>query len=166
MSKILVIYYSLTGNTKMIAETIQQTLNADILALKPVKELKATSSMKYIYGGAQATMKKKPKLEDFTINPLAYDLIFIGTPVWAWTFSPPIRTLLSQFDFKDKKVALWVCAGGDGIKAMGRFKEAMKSSIILGDARFQEPLTNHPEDASYKAIVWVKDVLKEPEEAM
>ncbi len=102
MSKILVIYYSLTGNTKMIAETIQEIVNSDILALKPVKELKADSGMKYIWGGAQATMKKKPKLEDFTIDPLAYDLIFIGTPVWAWTFSPPIRTILSLFDFRDK----------------------------------------------------------------
>ena len=158
MSKILVLYYSLTGNTKMIADTIQEALNSDILALKPVKELKADSSMKYMWGGAQATMKIKPKLEDFSINPLDYDLIFIGTPVWAWTFSPPIRSILSQFDFKGKKVALWVCAGGNGIKAMERFKNTVKGSNILGDICFQEPLTNGPEEAKLKAISWAKSI--------
>ena len=158
MSKILVIYYSLTGNTKMIADTIRESLNSDILALKPIKELKADSSMKYMWGGAQATMKIKPKLEDFSINPLDYDLIFMGTPVWAWTLSPPINTILSQFDFKGKKVALWVCAGGNGIKAMERFKNAMKGSIILGNICFQEPLTNKPEEAKLKAINWAQSV--------
>lgn len=159
MLKTLVVYYSLTGNTKMIAESIAEAMNTDVLALKPVKELKADSVMKYMWGGAQATMKKKPKLEDISIDPLAYDFIFIGTPVWAWTFSPPIRTFLSQFDFTGKKVALWVCAGGDGIKAMERFKEAIKGAIILGDICFQEPLTKTPEDAKQKAIVWAKDVI-------
>jgi flavodoxin len=158
MSKILVVYYSLTGNTKMIADTIQETLNSDILALKPIKELKADSSMKYMWGGAQATMKIKPKLEGFSINPLDYDLVFIGTPVWAWTLSPPIRTFLSQFDFRGKKVALWVCAGGNGIKAMERFKITVKGSIILGDICFQEPITNKPEEARLKAINWSKSV--------
>ncbi|MFX0059578.1 MAG: flavodoxin family protein, partial [Candidatus Heimdallarchaeota archaeon] len=95
MSRILIVYYSLTGHTKFIAETIKAAINADILALKPVKELKSDSSMKYMWGGAQATMKKKPKLEEFSIDPLAYDLIFLGTPVWAWTFTPPIRSFLS-----------------------------------------------------------------------
>ncbi len=143
MLKTLVVYYSLTGNTKMIAESIAEAMNTDVLALKPVKELKADSVMKYMWGGAQATMKKKPKLEDISIDPLAYDFIFIGTPVWAWTFSPPIRT----------------CAGGDGIKAMERFKEAIKGAIILGDICFQEPLKKTPEDAKQKAIVWAKDVI-------
>lgn len=159
MVKILVIYYSLTGNTEMIAEILRETLNSDILSLKPVKELKADSSMKYMWGGAQATMKKKPKLEVFSINPLAYDLIFIGTPVWAWTFSPPIRTILSQFDFRGKKVALWLCAAGNGIKAMERFKNAMKTSIILGDICFQEPLTNKPEEAKQKAKNWAQSII-------
>ncbi|MFX1310455.1 MAG: flavodoxin family protein, partial [Promethearchaeota archaeon] len=88
MRKVLVVYYSLTGNTKMIAEAIAESIDSDILELKPVKELNAESGMKYFWGGFQATMKKKPKLEEFDINPLDYELIILGTPVWAWTISP------------------------------------------------------------------------------
>ena len=61
--KILIVYYSLTGNTKYIAELIKEAINADILPIKPIKELNPKGTMKFIWGGAQATMKKKPKLE-------------------------------------------------------------------------------------------------------
>ncbi len=43
MSKILIVYYSLTGNTQFIAEALRDTIEADILEFKPIKELKANS---------------------------------------------------------------------------------------------------------------------------
>lgn len=160
MSKVLIVYYSLTGNTKFIAETIAETINADVLELKPKKELNAESGMKYMWGGAQATMKKKPKLKDFSINPLEYDLIFLGTPVWAWTFSPPLRSFLSIFDLSNKKLALWTCNAGDGEKAMGRFKKALTNSTIVGTIRFQDPLRNNTEEAKKQAASWAKEVVE------
>jgi len=48
MSKILIVYYSLTGNTKFIAEALIDSIEADILELKPIKELKADSSTRFI----------------------------------------------------------------------------------------------------------------------
>lgn len=160
MSKILVVFYSLTGNTKFIAEAIAEAINADILEIKPVKELDAESGMKYFWGGFQATMKKKPKLKEFDINPLDYDLIFLGTPVWAWTFSPPIRSFLKKYDLSGKNIALWVCAGGDGIKAMNRFKEVLKDINIISEIRFKEPKKNAPENAKEKAMAWAKDIIQ------
>ena len=109
MVKSLIVYYSLTGNTKMIAEVIAEETGSDILELKPVKELNADSSTKYLWGGYQATMKIKPKLKYIDKNPLEYDLIILGTPVWAWTYAPPIRSFLAKYNLKGKKVALWTC---------------------------------------------------------
>ncbi|MFX1500652.1 MAG: flavodoxin family protein [Promethearchaeota archaeon] len=160
MSKVLIVYYSLTGNTKLIAEAITKSLNADILELKPVKELNAESGMKYFWGGFQATMKRKPKLKDFDIDPLVYDLIFIGTPVWAWTYSPPIRSFLSKFDLSGKNVALWTCSAGDGVKAMGRFKNALKDSNIIGEIRFISPKEHGIDEAKEKAIAWVNEIIQ------
>jgi flavodoxin len=161
MSKILIVYYSLTGNTKFIAEAIAESINADILELKPVKELDAESGMKYFWGGFQASMKKKPKLKDFEINPLDYDIIFLGTPVWAWTFSPPIRSFLSNYDLKDKKVALWTCSAGTGEKAMKRFKDALKDVNVISQFSFQEPLQKEPQKAKQKAKSWAKQLIGE-----
>jgi len=160
MKKVLVVYYSLTGNTKMIAEAIAESIDSDILELKPVKELNADSGMKYFWGGFQATMKKKPKLEEFDINPLDYELIILGTPVWAWTISPPIRSFLSMFKLSGKKVALWTCSGGDGIKAMKQFKEILKDINIIGEIRFKEPRQYGPDEAKERARVWAKNLIQ------
>ncbi|MFX0030364.1 MAG: flavodoxin family protein [Candidatus Hermodarchaeota archaeon] len=159
MNKALVIYYSLTGNTKMIAEVIAESINSDILELKPVKELKTEGGSKYFWGGYQATMKIKPKLKSFNINPLEYELIILGTPVWAWTYSPPIHSFLSKFDLTGKNVALWTCSQGDGTRAMSKLKRALKKSRILGEIRFQEPKQHEPDEAKAKAISWVKKIL-------
>ncbi|KKK44696.1 MAG: hypothetical protein Lokiarch_15860 [Candidatus Lokiarchaeum sp. GC14_75] len=70
MLKKLIVYYSLTGNTRFIAETLKDPIEADILELKPIKELNADSTSRFIWGGYQSTMKKKPKLMDFDIKPL------------------------------------------------------------------------------------------------
>ncbi len=161
MSKILIVYYSLTGNTQFIAEALRDTIEADILELKPIKELKAGSGTRFMWGGYQSTMKKKPKLMDFDINPLEYDLIILGTPVWAWNISPPMRSFLSKFDLTGKKVALWMCHAGDGVKAMERFKEALKNANIVESISFQQPLKKESDENKEKAIVWIKGVDKE-----
>ena len=158
MLKILIVYYSLTGNTKFIAEAIAESINSDILEVKPVKELNAEGGSKYFWGGYQATMKKKPKLKPFDIDPLEYDLIFIGTPVWAWTYSTPIRSFLSKYDLTGKRVALWTCSAGDGVKAMNRLREALKDANILGEISFQEPKQHDPESSRERASVWAKKI--------
>jgi len=160
MSKILIVYYSLTGNTQFIAEALRDTIEADILELKPIKELKADSGTRFMWGGYQSTMKKKPKLMDFDINPLKYDLIILGTPVWAWNISPPMRSFLSKFDLTGKKVALWMCHAGDGIKAMSRFKEALKGANIVESISFQQPLKKESDENKEKATVWIKKFVK------
>ena len=160
MEKVLVVYYSLTGNTKLIAESIANSINSDVLELKPEKELNAEGGSKYFWGGYQAKMKKKPKLREFDINPLDYDLIILGTPVWAWTYSPPIRSFLSKYDLSGKKVALWTCSRGDGVKAMNRFKEALKDTNILGEIRLQEPKQHGLEASKEKAVVWAKEIIQ------
>jgi len=160
MKKILIVYYSLTGNTQFIAEALRDSIDADILELKPIKELKAGSGTRFMWGGFQSTMKKTPELMDFDINPLEYDLVILGTPVWAWNISPPMRSFLSKFDLTGKNVALWMSHAGDGIKAMNRFKEILKNAIIVDSITFQEPLKKDSDENKEKAIAWFKALLK------
>jgi len=158
MTKILIVYYSLTGNTKFIAETIKAELNADILSLKPIKELKAESGMRYFWGGFQTCMKIKPKLEDYSINPEEYDLLILGTPVWAWRYSPPIQSFITNYDLSGKKVALWMCYAGNGQKAMRRFKKLLENANIIATIGFQDPIQKGKEEATEKAIKFTKEI--------
>jgi len=159
MTKILVVYYSLTGNTQFIAEHLSNELNADIEEVKPINDLDPNSGTKYFWGGMKATMKVKPDLEELSYNPLEYELIIIGTPVWAWTLSPPIRSYCAEFDLEGKKVALFTSSSGNGVKAMAKFKSFMKKSDIIGEIRFQDPLTNKPEQAKIQVTEWAKELV-------
>ena len=161
MKKILIVYYSLTGNTQFIAEALRDSIDADILELKPIKELNPNSGTRFMWGGFQSTMKKTPELMDFDINPLEYDLVILGTPVWAWNISPPMRSFISKFDLTGKNVALWMSPAGDGIKAMRRFKEILKNANIVDSITFQEPLKKDSDENKEKAIAWIKNVAKE-----
>ncbi len=109
--------------------------------------------------GYQSTMKKKPKLEPFDINPLDYDFIIIGTPVWAWNFSPPIRSFIGDYDLKGKKVALRSCSAGGTEKALNKLEENLKNVNIVGKLNLKEPLNKNTEEVRQKAVDWSKEII-------
>ena len=167
MTKILIVYYSLTGSTRFIADELKSSMEADMLELQPIKELNSEKGTKFMWGGAQSTMKKKPKLEPIEIDPLGYDLIIIGTPVWAWNFTPPVRSFLSMFDLTDKKVALWTCSAGTGNRAMEKIKKALKKSDVVGDIQFQfafkDPLEQELTEYEIRTKAWAIELLEKLE---
>jgi len=136
--KKLVIFYSLDGSTKFIADIISEKTGADQLRLKPVKDIKNKGFMKIFWGGQQVISKKKPELEPFNKNPQDYDLIFIGTPVWAWTFTPTLRTFFGQAELKGKKVVLYNCHGGQPKDTLQKMKAELDGNEFIGEAEFLE----------------------------
>ena len=137
--KILVMYYSLEGNTQYLAENIAECVGADILSLLPVKDIK-NNKMKYFFGGKQAGFRNKPKLEPLTFNPEEYDVMIIGTPVWASTMTPAVRSFLSNSTFTGKKIGLFCCCRGNQGKAITHMKELLEGNEILGTINFKEPI--------------------------
>lgn len=160
INKILIIYYSLTGNTQLIAEAIKEETGADIERLKPIKDLDSESGTRFFWGGMHAKMKQKPKLEPLKYDPNGYDMIFLGTPVWAWTLTPPIRSFLSSNDLSNKPIAIWNCAAGNGIKAMQRLKKELKNIKIVGENTFQNPLSNNPDEQVKNAREWAAEIIQ------
>lgn len=89
----LIVYFSLDGNTKFIAEKIAETINADIIELKTNKKYPTEGFGKYFWGGKSVIFGEKPKLTNNNIDLNLYDAIIIGTPVWAGSFTPPSSLL-------------------------------------------------------------------------
>lgn len=158
--KKLVVYYSFEGNTKLIGETIANSIEADLLELKPQKELSSKGFAKYFWGGSQVMMKKKPDLLPLNKNPLDYDIIFIGTPVWAWTYAPPLKTFFSNVNLSNKKIGLFSCNGGQNGKTFQNMKAELGQNVFIGEMEFFEPLVKNREENIHKAKEWVKDILK------
>jgi len=123
--KILVAYYSRTGNTKKLGLEITKKLKADSEEIKDLKERNRVI-IGWLVSGKDATMKKKTKIK-FEKNPSKYDLVIIGTPVWAWTITPAIRTYLSENKFK--KVAFFCTNGGQKGKTFEEMEKLSKKPI-------------------------------------
>lgn len=103
-SKAIVLYYSRTGDTRVVARTIQETLDCD---LQEIKDLKDRSGIKGFWGGMKdVTNKVKAEIKPETLDLDAYQLIVICSPVWGMQFSPAITTFMSTIDLKDKKIVL------------------------------------------------------------
>jgi len=65
--------------------------------------------MKYIWGGQGVLMNRKPELLPLDKHPEEYDVLFIGTPVWTWTYAPSLITFLSICLLSNKRIALFCC---------------------------------------------------------
>lgn len=157
--KKLIVYYSLDGNTRLIAEAIASAIDADVLVLKPKKEINPKSLLKHFWGGRQVVMKQKPELLPFDKNPQDYDLLFLGTPVWAFDYAPPLRSFFQRVVLKDKKVALFCCHGSMKGKTLENMRSALSGNKILGEIDFQEPLKGNREESTQKAKNWAKALI-------
>ena len=93
--KTLIVYYSLEGNTKMIAEKLAEKTGADLLEIKSLKEYPKKAPAKFLVGGKDAAFKVCPEIEKPEKNVKEYEAVVIGTPVWDGTIAPPLRSYLS-----------------------------------------------------------------------
>ncbi|MFA6281523.1 MAG: flavodoxin [Candidatus Omnitrophota bacterium] len=153
--KILIVYYSLDGNTRFVAENIAKNINADLLELKPIKEGVPRNFAKYFWGGRQVYMKQKPLLCDFGLNPGNYEIIFIGTPVWAFNYTPVIASFFDKVKLEKKKIALFCCSGGVKGKTFEKMKEKLCNNEFIGEFHLFEPLFNKKRSA-LKIKKWVE----------
>ncbi len=156
---ILVIYYSYEGNTEQIAKVIANKLNADVLFLKPVKEMTSKGFTKFLWGGRQVVLKKKPELKPLKKNPLDYDVLVIGTPVWAYTFTPPLRTFFGEIPLKGKKIALFCTHEGGPRKTLNKMADQVsKGNIIIGKKDFWNLTRGDKKKEILKAKEWAKHI--------
>lgn len=110
--KVLVIYYSRTGNTRKACEVVAKELSCDVEEI--VDTTNWSGPIGWIKAGKQASSKALTKLEPLKKDPSQYDIVIIGTPVWAGTMSTPVRTYLVENKDKLKKVAFLITMGGRG----------------------------------------------------
>jgi len=108
--KILVVYYSKTGNTERVAKDVASALGADLE--KVIDRKDRHGFFAFFTSGRDAQKKRETEIEPPQKNPADYDLVVVGTPVWAWNITPAIRTYLDMQKGKFKNIAYIITAGG------------------------------------------------------
>lgn len=111
--RILIAYYSYSGNTKAVAEKIQSYTAGDIFEIKPKKAYPSNYNDVVNIAQKEKSEGAKPELIE-NGNTEGYDIIFIGTPVWWYTMASPVRTFLSVNNFDGKTIVPFCTHGGGG----------------------------------------------------
>ncbi|MBZ9571708.1 flavodoxin [Methanobrevibacter sp. TMH8] len=120
--KILVTYYSRTQTTARVAKEIQKKLNCDIEEIIDIN--KRSGVIGYLKGGYDAMKSKPAKIKPIEKNPSEYDLVIVGTPVWASTMAPAILEYLKENKEKFNDVSFFCTCGGSGYdKTLAKMEE-------------------------------------------
>lgn len=103
-SKTLIIYFSLSGNTKQAAEQIKRYTGADIIRLQPKKAYPKGYDNYVPVAQRQLKQNIHPAIKTEISNLSSYDTVLVGFPTW-WQQPPMIiHSLFEKFDFTGKTV--------------------------------------------------------------
>lgn len=155
--KVLVVYYSLSGNTRNIAMRIKEKTNADIYEIKTVKEY-SSSPMIYITAKKQMNPKNYPELKEKLPDFSRYDLIFVGSPVWWYTIAAPVLSFLSQADFKGKTVVSFTTHGGNYGSFFEDFDKKAKNAKVIKGMEFKKVLKEKEITLNNKVTNWLNNL--------
>ena len=117
MSNALVIYFSKTGNVKLLANKAVQLLSADVEEL--IDKSKWTGIDGFVRRAHRAMVKGDTILNDTKYNANDYDTVLVFSPLWGPTVCPAVRTYLKQNKNNISKLNLVVLGGfsdGSGAK--------------------------------------------------
>ena len=146
--KTLVVFYSRTDNTRKTAEEIASLLECDMEEIIDTKN--RSGPLGYMRSGRDASRRKLTVLKDVINDPSHYDLLIIGTPLWAWHVSTPVRTYIHQNQAKFKNVAFFCTAGGKSFDGAFNDMEELSGKSPLATLGVRE---KEIKDGSYKSKV-------------
>ena len=107
-----VVYYSLSGNTKKVAEKIAKELSCDLIEIETLKPMPKVYAAQIMYGGMQASFSLKPRIKPIPAPILSYDELIIGCPIWAGKHAPAINTFIHLPGMARKIIAVFTLNGG------------------------------------------------------
>lgn len=110
--KILVVFYSRTGTTRRVATALSATLGSSI---EEIAEARGRGGfLGYWRSIIEARRGQLPDIMPARNDPSSFDLVVIGTPVWAFSLSSPVRAYLTANKDRLPAVAFFCTLGGTG----------------------------------------------------
>ena len=130
------VYYSATGNTEAVAQTIADTAGADLFELEPSdpytdEDLDWTDDNSRVTQEYEDTSLRDVELTVDTVeNWEEYDTVFIGYPIWWGIAAWPVNDFIQANDFTGKTVIPFATSSSSG---MGDSGELLAELAGTGD---------------------------------
>ncbi len=129
----LVVYFSYTNHTKMIAEKIKESLDCDILEIKTVVPYSNDYQTVVDDEHNSEASNHLPEIENINMDLSKYDEIIVGTPVWWYRPAPAIRTFLTQNDLSNKTIIPFATNAGWLGRTFTEIKKLCPNSNVTGE---------------------------------
>ena len=110
-SKILIAYFTRSGNTEMLADRIQEKTGGTKFKIETVKTYPQDYSGVYDEAMKEQQENARPELKTRVDNMAEYDTVFVGYPIWHGDTPMAVRTFLESYDFTGKKVIPFCSSG-------------------------------------------------------
>ena len=155
--RVLVAYFSATGNTEHIAQYIQTILNADLYEIVP-EEPYTDDDLNYSDDNCRANREQndpdaRPAITGTLEHPEDYDAVFLGYPIW-WGQAPKIiYTFLESYDFDDVTIVPFCTSGSSDI---GSSAESLHA--LVPDANWLPGRRFDGSTSQEEAAAWVEEL--------
>ena len=118
MSKKLVAFFSASGSTRKLSQTMADALGADLYEIKPAVKYTGRD-LNWNDQNARSTVEmrdpnSRPELADRAADIAGHDVIYIGFPIWWYVAPHIINSFLEAYDFSGKTIVLYATSGGSG----------------------------------------------------
>lgn len=155
--KILVAYFSHTGNTREIAKQIQLASGGDLFEIQPVDPYPTEyrtlvdQAKREINAGYRPALKTKPE------GLGGYDIIFVGSPNWWSTIAPPVAAFLAGHDVSGKTIVPFMTHEGTGLgHSVDDIRKLCPKSTVLDGRAFRGRSVKDARDEVFK---WVGETV-------
>ncbi len=130
--KILIAYYTRSGNTEEFANQIKNFVGGDLFRIEVVNEYPASYQEVLKVSKVEIDNQYKPPIKSLVENIDQYDIVFVGTPNWYSTMAPPVATFLSIHDLSEKTIIPFATHGGGGeARCLTDIKQMSSQATVL-----------------------------------
>ena len=129
MSRKLVAYFSASGVTAKVAETLSEAIGADLYEIEP-EVIYTKADLDWMDKQSRSTIEmndpaSRPAIREMRDNMDDYDTVFVGFPIWWYVAPTIINTFLESYDLTGKTIIPFATSGGSG---MGKTNEKLQPS--------------------------------------
>lgn|GEM_PF-501092 len=110
--RVLIVYYSRSGNTESVASGLARASGGDLEALVTTRDRRGI--LGYLWSGFEAIFERAGHIRSPRRSPGDYDIVLLGTPTWGAALSSPVRTYLNRYAGILPEVGFFVTCGGQG----------------------------------------------------
>ncbi len=154
--KVLVVYFSHSGNTRVIARQIQEAAGADIFEIVPVSPYPTAYKAVVDQAKRELAAGYRPPLKSSGPDLSRYETIFIGSPNWWGTVAPPVMTYLASHNFAGKRIIPFITHGGSQMgKSVGDVRKLAPGATVMEGRSF---LGDNVQEAGSEVRGWMREL--------